>query len=466
MNVVHWHLSDDQGFRVESRRFPKLQQLGSDGHYYTQEQIRDVIAYARDRGIRVVPEFDVPGHTTSWLVGYPQLASAPGPYQIERNWGVFDPAMDPTRESTYRFLDEFIGEMAALFPDPVFHIGGDEVTGKQWKNSPRIRVFMRKHRLSSTEDLQAYFNRRLQKIVAKYGKRMEGWDEILDPDLPKDIIIQSWRGQKSLAEAARHGFASILSAGYYLDHIEPASKLYEVDPLAGDAAALTDEEKARVLGGEVAMWGEFVSPENVDSRIWPRAAAVAERLWSPADVNDVASMYRRLDAVNSELDRLGLTQRSSYLPMLERLAGGSAVQPLKTLADVFTPATFGQRIRTHGYTQQTPLVGLVDAARPESETAREFAMLVERKEWSQVRAWLMRWRDVDPSLHPAAEVLNRVAAIGLQAVDYLVRGERPPEVWVTQQRAYLEGAKKPVEEVRIAIVGSVEDLVNATVSKP
>src|SRR5579862_3885092 len=112
-NVFHWHLSDDQGFRVESKRFPKLQQLGSDGQYYTQEQIRDVIAYARDRGIRVVPEFDVPGHTTSWLVGYPQLASAPGPYQIERNWGVFDATMDPTRESTYQFLDAFIEEMAA-----------------------------------------------------------------------------------------------------------------------------------------------------------------------------------------------------------------------------------------------------------------------------------------------------------------------------------------------------------------
>ncbi len=135
LNVFHWHLSDDQGFRVESKRFPKLQQLGSDGLFYTQEQVREVIAYAQDRGIRVVPEFDMPGHTTSWLVGYPQLASAPGPYQIERNWGVFDPTLDPTRESTYQFLDAFIGEMAALFPDPFFHIGGDEVTGQQWKTS-------------------------------------------------------------------------------------------------------------------------------------------------------------------------------------------------------------------------------------------------------------------------------------------------------------------------------------------
>jgi hexosaminidase len=476
LNVFHWHLSDDQGFRVESKRFPKLHVFGSDGLYYTQEQVREVVAYASDRGIRVVPEFDMPGHTTSWLVGYPQLASAPGPYQIERNWGVFDPTMDPTRESTYQFLDAFIGEMAGLFPDRFFHIGGDEVNGKQWKSSARIRAFMRKERLKNIEELQAYFNRRLQKVVAKYGKRMEGWDEILDPDLPKDIVIQSWRGQKSLAESARHGFSSILSAGYYLDHIEPASTLYAVDPLdsaAGnrsDAASLTDEEKARILGGEVAMWGEFVSPENVDSRIWPRAAAVAERLWSPQDVKDVASMYRRLDATSSQLGGQA---------MLDRLAGGGPIEPLKTLADVVEPATFGQRIRTHKYTQQTPLNRLVDAARPESETARKFAALVDRLDRDEIRIWLARWRDNEAQLKallersdllredlPVSENLGRLAAIGLQALDFLDRGEHPSTAWVAEQRAFLEMLKKPQNELRLAIVPSIGKLVEATVSRP
>lgn len=474
LNVFHWHLTDDQGFRIASRRFPKLQQLGSDGLFYTQDQVRDVVAYAHDRGIRVVPEFDVPGHTTSWLVGYPQLASAPGPYRIERNWGVFDPTMDPTRESTYQFLDTFIGEMAALFPDPFFHIGGDEVTGKQWK-SPRIRAFIRQHHLKDAAGLQAYFNRRLQKVVAKYGKRMEGWDEILDADLPKDIVIQSWRGQKSVAESVRHGFSSILSAGYYLDHIEPASKLYAVDPMDGDAAALPAEDRARILGGEVAMWGEFVSPENVDARIWPRAAAVAERLWSPQDVKDVASMYRRLDAVSRELDRLGLTHLSSYAPMLERLAGGNPVEPLKTLVDVVVPATFGQRIRTHKYTQATPLTGLVDAARPESVAARDF----DQMDRPQMRIWLTRWRDNDARLKPllqkselfredvpVSENLSRLATIGLQALEYLDRGERPSAAWLAEQRAFLETCKKPLAELRIAIVPSIEKLVNAAASTP
>jgi len=455
LNVFHWHLSDDQGFRVESKRFPKLQLLGSDGLYYTQEQIRDVVAFARDRGIRVVPEFDVPGHTTSWLVGYPQLASASGPYRIERNWGVFDPTMDPTRESTYQFLDAFIAEMAGLFPDSFFHMGGDEVTGKQWKSSARIRAFMRKNRLKSTEDLQAYFNRRLQKIVAKYGKRMEGWDEILDPDLPKDIVIQSWRGRKSLAEAARHGFSSVLSAGYYLDHMEPASTLYAVDPLEGDAATLTDEEKARILGGEVAMWAEFVSPENVDSRIWPRAAAVAERLWSPQEVKDVASMYRRLATVDQALRQRGLNTLGLPVP-----------EPLKTLAEVVVPATFGQRIRTHQYTQRTPLDQFVDMVRPESDVAREFDALVDKMDREPMRVWLTRWRDNNARVEPASQTLNHLGTLGLQALDYLDRKERPSDGWLTEQRAFLKTLKKPQNEVRFAIVPSIEKLIGATVSPP
>lgn len=460
LNVFHWHLSDDQGFRVESKRFPLLQQVGSDGLYYTQEQIREVIAYARDRGVRVVPEFDVPGHTTSWLVGYPQLASASGPYQIERQWGVFDPAMDPTRESTYRFLDAFIGEMAALFPDPFFHIGGDEVTGKQWKSSARIRAFMRQHGLKTTEELQAYFNRRLQKIVSKSGKRMEGWDEILDPDLPKDIVIQSWRGEKSLAEAARHGFSGILSAGYYLDHMEPASKLYGVDPLNGEAASLTDEEKARILGGEVAMWGEFVTPDNVDSRIWPRAAAVAERLWSPQNVTDVPSMYRRLEAVSLELEQRGLGIHRDSFP-----------EPLKTLADVVEPATFGERIRTHKYDQKTPLNGLVDRIPPESAVARQFAELVDRRnvdgtDLAQMRLWLSRWRDNQAPLQPASATLSRLGRIGLEALDYLDREQRPPDAWWKEQAAFLETLKKPQDELRFAIAPSIAKLLAAMASQP
>ncbi|HEY8670522.1 MAG TPA: family 20 glycosylhydrolase, partial [Terriglobales bacterium] len=337
LNVFHWHLSENQGFRVESKRFPKLQTMGSDGLYYTQEEVHDVIAYARDRGIRVVPEFDMPGHATAWFVGYPELASAPGPYSIERKWGVFDPAMDPTRESTYKFLDEFIGEMAALFPDKFFHIGGDEVNGKQWDANQSIQQFMRSHELKNNADLQAYFNQRVQKLVAKHGKTMEGWDEILRPDLPKDIVIQSWRGQKSLADAAQQGYRGLLSSGYYLDLMNSTAAHYQVDPFAGDAAKLSDADKPKILGGEACMWAEYVSPENVDSRIWPRMAAIAERLWSPQSITGINSMYERMNVISSWLDAYGLTHNSNYDLMLKRMAGSDHISALRTLVDVLEP---------------------------------------------------------------------------------------------------------------------------------
>ncbi|MGH7590041.1 MAG: beta-N-acetylhexosaminidase, partial [Gemmatimonadales bacterium] len=286
LNVLHWHLSDDQGFRVESKRYPRLQEFGSDGLFYTQVQIKDVVAYAADRGIRVVPEFDIPGHSSSWFVGYPQLASGKGPYAIQRTWGVFDPAFDPTRESVYQFLDGFIGEMTTLFPDAFWHIGGDEVPGTEWKANPRIQQWMKVHRLADNAALQAYFNRRLIAILARHHRQVVGWDEILNPALPKTAVIQSWRGTNYLGDAAKQGYRGILSAPYYLDHIDPAGQLYQADPLPV-AAGLSDEEAARVLGGEACMGGEYVVPETVESRIWPRMLAVAERFWSPASVADV-----------------------------------------------------------------------------------------------------------------------------------------------------------------------------------
>ena len=207
MNVLHWHLSDDEGFRVESKRFPKLHELGSEGQYYTQAEIRDFVAYARDRGIRVVPEFDMPGHSRSWMAGYPELASVPGSYRAGRIADA-DTVMDPTRDGTYKFLDKFIGEMAGLFPDAYFHIGGDEVTNKPWDSNPKIQEFIRAHGMKNNRDLQAYFNQRLQKIVNKHGKIMMGWDEVLHPDLPKTVVVESWRGQDSLAEAANKVIAA------------------------------------------------------------------------------------------------------------------------------------------------------------------------------------------------------------------------------------------------------------------
>lgn len=383
MNVFHWHLSENQGFRIESKKFPKLHELGSDGLYYSQEEVRDFIAYARDRGIRVVPEFDMPGHSTAWFVGYPELASGAGPYTIERKWGIFDPAMDPTSEKVYKFLDELIGEMAKIFPDQYFHIGGDEVNGKEWDANPKIQEFKKSHNLKSNEELQAYFSQRVQKLVTKHGKSVVGWDEVFVPGVPKDIVIQSWRGQQSLAEAADQGYHGILSNGYYLDLGWSAARHYAVDPLGGAAAALTDEQRKLVLGGESCMWSEYVNPENVDSRIWPRNAAIAERLWSAQSVNDPVSMYARLDGESVRLSWLGLTHRSYFSKMLERIAGPATPEEfaaLRTLADVVEPVKDYQREETATFepTSLAPLNRVVDAVPLESEGGRHFAELVDK----------------------------------------------------------------------------------------
>jgi len=487
INVLHWHLSDDQGFRVQCRRYPKLHEMGSDGHYYTQQQVRDVIDYARERGIRVVPEFDMPGHATSWFVGYPELASAPGPYTIDRKWGIFDPAMDPTRDEVYRFLDGFVGEMAALFPDEYFHIGGDEVNGKQWSASPRIQTFMREHGIHNNEALQAYFSSHVQPIVARHGKKVIGWDEILAPGLPKESVVQSWRGQKSLAEAARLGHMGILSAGYYLDLMYSAASHYAADPMEKESASLNDQEKARILGGESCMWAEYATPENEDMRIWPRNAAIAERLWSPQEVKDVASMYRRLAAVSRELDLLGTPHKVEHRRMLERLAGQYPAAPLAILCDVLEPVKEYAREEGHEYTQFTPLNRLVDATLPESDVARDFSNLVDRAlaagaegqaSRQGVRRWLSRWQANDAALEPVladsfllqeaiplSKDLAAVASAGIEALDFVASGSKADRAWVTQKHALLDNAAKARAELLLTIVPPVQKLVDAAASQ-
>ncbi len=487
LNVFHWHLTEDQGFRVESKKFPKLHTLGSDGFYYTQDQVREIIAYAADRGIRVMPEFDIPGHATSWLVGHPELASAPGPYKIERGAGIFEPALDPTRDQTYKFLDVFLGEMAALFPDAYMHIGGDENEGKQWDRNPEIQAFMKTKGIKDNHALQAYFNQQVLKILQKHGKKMIGWEEILHPDLPKDAVIHSWRGAASLAAAAKQGYNGILSAGYYIDLIFPASQHYVADPLPADSA-LTPDEAKHVLGGEATMWGEWVSPETVDSRIWPRTAAIAERLWSSRNVTDVADMYRRLAVITRQLEELGLTHERNYPVLLRRLANSENIGPLRTLVSVVEPVKEYKRYQVRPQTMLSPLTGLVDAARPDSDAARQFAAMVDglladgprfRLYRFEIRDSLNGWREagtaLDPMIdrapalqeaRPLAKNLAEVAAAGLEALDYLATGDAPSAQLRAAQLAKLDEAAKPSGALELVIVPSVRKLIIAAAEQP
>ncbi len=484
MNVLHLHLSDDQGFRIECKTFPKLHEVASDGFYYTQNEIRRIIEYADERGIRVIPEFDIPGHATSWLTAYPEYASLPGPYKLQRGWGIFDPVFDPTKEATYEFFDKFFGEMSGLFPDKYFHIGGDENNGNQWRGNKQIQDFMKKHNFESISGLQAYFNSRISEILGKYGKQIIGWDEILHPGIPKNIVIQSWRGKEGLINAARNGYRAILSNGYYIDLIQPASKHYLNDPLPADIE-LNEEEKKLVLGGEATMWSEFVSPETIDSRIWPRTAAIAERFWSPQNINDVADMYRRLDLISFRLEELGITHEKNYGMMLRRLTGNRNVENLKILVDVIEPVKNYNRNRLRKQTQQSPLTRIVDAARPDSKTARKFRQTVSAfirsgkdKLSKKIEHKLKLWRDnhiriIELAKHspvlleilPQSENLRNVSLLGLEAVDYLNREIFPEEEWFENAKLKLENAKKPVAQTELMIIDSIELLINALADK-
>jgi hexosaminidase len=488
LNVLHWHLSDDQGFRVESRLHPRLQLMGSDGLYYTQAQIRSVVAYARDRGIRIVPEFDIPGHSASWLPGYPLLASGKGPFEILRSFGISLAVIDPTRETTYAFLDSFIGEMAALFPDKYFHIGGDEVNPRQWNESPRIQGFEKAHGIKNAHDLQVYFNKRILKILTKHGKTMIGWDEILHPDLPKATVVHIWRNRASLANAVQQGYRTILSWGYYLDHLSPAKFHYGIDPLGGAAAQLTEEQAKNVLGGEACMWAELVDSETVDSRIWPRTAVIAERLWSPRETTDVASMYARMEAVSRNLEWTGVEHRAANGPMLDRIAGGKRDEPLRVLADAAEALGLGAGRRSNRITTQTPLNRFVDAERPESETVRALENAAARlavdpagdaADAALLREQFTRWAANDARFQPLADAnallvelkplsadLSALGAAGLRVLDAWTSGAALPADWVTQQNAEVARMLKPYpSEVSLAAARVLKPLLDSVAPK-
>ncbi len=479
LNVLHWHLSEDQGFRIESKVYPKLTELGSNGQFYTQQQVREVIAYASARGIRVVPEFDMPGHIQSWLVGYPELGSAPGPYAISDKSGVHDAAFDPTRESTFTFIDAFIGEMGQLFPDPYMHVGGDESNGKQWRANPQIQAFMKDHGMKTTAELQTYFSTRVQKILTAHHKQMVGWDEILSPTLPQDAMIQNWRGGQLLIDAAKQGHRSFLSHPYYLDQMYSAEAMYLADPWPTNSD-LTAEQLKLIVGGEACMWGEQVIAATVDSRIWPIGAVVAERLWSPAAVRDVNDMYRRLPIESLRLEQEGLMQMSGPVRMMRNLAGTSQIQPLEVFANTVQPVPFHVRGMTQLPSPATVFDKVVDAVRPDPPLRHEMPGLVEAAThgdaaaMERLDALFHSWTVAAPGLEkleansPLLQEVSvhiaawpKLGAMGTEALMYLRSGKSAPVEWVDAQKAVLKGAVKPSELVEFVVLKPLEDLVEA-----
>ena len=483
LNVFHWHLTNDQGFRIESRRFPRLHELGSDGKYYTQDEIRDIVEYAWDRGIRVVPEFDMPGHTTSWFVGYPELASAPGPYTVSRQFGGHKATMDPTRNGTIEFVLEFLSEMISLFPGRFIHLGGDEVDPEHWQSNAAIRAYMREHSLEGPRDLLVDFHNRIQSFLHNHGRETIGWDPLIGPGLNLRVVAQSVRGQQWVAQAIRGGHRAIASSEYYMDAMLPASYHYLKDPFDGEVSDTTDEQRALILGAEASMWTEFATADNVDSRIWPRTAAVAERLWSPREIRDVDDLYRRIPAVSRRLDAIGLTHKTGPRQMQKELARGSSSTAVQILAEVVEPIILEARwkLLTH-YTTSTPLNRLVDAAVPDGETPRAFAAKVAAfvadpshgAMCRELEVELQGWVDSHERITNAvagspllieitsvSKALSDVADVGLACLRALHASECITREERKAYMAVLALASVPRVEVTLAIIPGIRILLEA-----
>jgi hexosaminidase len=497
MNVLHLHLTDNEGFRVESKTFPQLHGKGSNGDFYTQAQIKDLIFFAEERGIIVVPEFDMPGHTKSWFAGYPQLASGPGPYEAGPpvdfhsaqqmdlrsimqfvNNAPF-PAIDPSRESTYEFIDKFIGEMSSLFASPYIHIGADENNGVVWKNNPSIVAFMKAHNMQNTHELQAYFVGRVNKIVAKHHKQMIGWEELFSNNLAKEVTVQVWQNGTYTKRALDNGNPVLISKGFYLDVFMPAYIHYNNPDLPAGSGA----SAGQLRGGEAAQWTEVADKTNIETRIWPRAAAVAERLWSDSVNRDMDDLYRRLFVVSEQLDELGLQHVADYERALRRFANDN-ILPVKRLTDVLTPVKgykkmFAQLMMPVSVSYQAaPLIGVSDIVFVDSKVKWQFRTALksylERKDIASeniLRDYLMQWQKnndqlkdllvVSPLLKRVGEHsknLSVIATIGLEALDRLKAGTSDTN-WINEKLAILKTANQAYGETELCIVPEIEALV-------
>ncbi|MEI7483627.1 MAG: family 20 glycosylhydrolase [Ignavibacteriota bacterium] len=480
MNVFHWHLSEDQGFRIECKTFPKLHEMGSDGKYFTHEDVKEIIKYANDRGIRVVPEFDIPGHSSAWFVGYPEYASLPGKYEIERHYGVFDPTFDPTKEETYEFFDKFFREMSGLFNDEYMHIGGDENNGKQWDSSKAIQEFKKANNLKSNHELQAYFNKRLQKILEKYGKKMIGWDEILSNELPKSTMIHSWQGKEGMVTAAKNGYYSILSNGYYIDLCQSMVDHYYNDPLP-ENINLTNEEKKYILGGEATMWAELVNEDNVDTRIWPRTAAIAEVLWSGRKAFGQDSLYnnemmfmRFNNFANNTLIATGVKISESKLNMFMNLKFKDDSFKIFALPEFCEPVKYYNRHRYTKYSQSTPLNRVVDIATPDAPASVYMNNLIGKKLRGEnvpipknddsfltlEEKTLLNYQS-DPTakeLIPLFRNLNRSMKI-LEELLLIEKGASISDAKYNEFKTELTELKKPVAELEIPYIDNLLKLL-------
>lgn len=370
-NRLHLHLTDDQGWRLAIRKYPRLTEVGAwrketmvaqnfdpyvgdgkrHGGFYTQEQVRELVAYAAARGVTIVPEIEMPGHAGGAIAAYPELACTPGPFEVSTKWGVHEEVFCPS-ERTIAFLQDVLTEVMELFPSEYIHIGGDEVPKARWKASPAAHEIMKREGLASEEELQSWFTKRIERFLRSHGRKLLGWDEILEGGIAPEATVMSWRGTQGGIDAARQGHDVIMSPGdyAYLDHYQgdpatepqgiccylPLDTVYAWEPVPPE---LTPAEATHVLGAQGNLWTEYIAtPAHAEYMLFPRMLALSERFWSPKDARDRGRFDAQLAAHLARLDLLGVEYR---VPEPTGLASDRKVIEEHTRLTIGTPVPGG-----------------------------------------------------------------------------------------------------------------------------
>jgi hexosaminidase len=315
LNRMHWHLTDDQGWRIEIKKYPQLTKVGAwrgtdrYGGFYTKRDIREIVKYAESRHVLIVPEIEMPGHALAALASYPNLGCRGQGYEVGTNWGIFNDVYCPGTDELYPFLENVLSEVMEMFPSQYIHIGGDEVPKERWQQCPKCQSRMKAEGLKDEHELQSYFIRHFDKFLQKHGRRMIGWDEILDDSLAKGTVVQAWRSTDEGIKAANQGHDVIMSPtsdcyfNYGYDAISP-TKVFFFDPIPNE---VKPESAHHVLGLEGNLWGEGIpNAERLDFQGFPRLCALAEVGWSPKEARDAVDFAKRLRINGERLDLLGV----------------------------------------------------------------------------------------------------------------------------------------------------------------
>jgi len=326
LNRFHWHLTEDQGWRIEIKKYPKLTEIGAwrrepdgsvHGGFYTQEEIREVVVYAQERFVTVVPEIEMPGHSRAALAAYPELSCTGGPFEVPNQWSIYKDIYCAGNEETFRFLEDVLAEVLALFPSRYIHIGGDEAPKDRWKACPLCQKRIQTEGLKDEHELQSYFIKRMEKFLNAQGRQIIGWDEILEGGLAPGATVQSWRGEEGgvTAAKARHDVVMSPHQFVYFDHPVQFKSLKRVFDFRPVPAELSPEEGCHVLGSESCMWTEYVPQEKVDTMVFPRLLAFTEVVWAGDDRGDFSEFWQRTLVHYPRLEKLGVKRGPEAQPV-------------------------------------------------------------------------------------------------------------------------------------------------------